>query len=99
MEEWFFFNGISIDGARVAIGQTIQLAVQVDFGTADTAISSSKHTMIGTNPTDNLMIFQFFIEKAFAGIFSRPFRCVASEYLTADVHADGGLAKSPLKNA
>jgi len=99
MEEWFFFNGIGIDGARVAIGQTIQLAVQVDFGTADTAISSSKYTMIGTNPTDDLMIFQLFIEKALAGIFSRHCRCVTSEYLTADVPADGGLARSPLKNA
>ncbi len=61
MKERFFFDGIGVDRTGIAVSQAVELAVHVDPGSTDAAISGCQKTEVGTDLTDDLAAIQLFV--------------------------------------
>ena len=85
MKQRFFFNGIDIHAAGVAVGQAVQDAVYVNLAAADTAVARRQQTAVGANAADHFFAIQFFIQKPFARPLPQFVRGVASKDLAANI--------------
>ena len=94
MKERFFLDGVGVHGTGVAVGQAVELSVQVDSGAADTAIARCQDAAVGTDTADHLLTVHFFIQKPFVGPLPELFGRTTFKDLAANVTGGGSLAES-----